>query len=92
MQDIHFHQGYRQYALTLSADQLKKSIILPVKSGPAFFYQAEFTLTDLADTFIDCRSYGKGVVIVNGINLGRYWQRTDSFLVLSERVFEERHK
>ncbi len=24
MQDIHFHQGYRQYALTLSADQLKK--------------------------------------------------------------------
>ena len=76
MQDIHFHQGYRQYALTLSADQLKK-IDYTAGKNPAqpSFYQAEFTLTDLADTFIDCRSYGKGVVIVNGINLGRYWQR-----------------
>ena len=53
----------------------QKSIILPVKIRPSLLYQAEFTLTDLADTFIDCRSYGKGVVIVNGINLGRYWQR-----------------
>lgn len=24
MQDIHFHQGYRQYALTLSAEQLQR--------------------------------------------------------------------
>ncbi|MGM0209042.1 glycosyl hydrolase [Enterococcus sp. DIV0421] len=74
MQDIHFHQGYRQYALTLSAEQLQR-IDYTAGKNPVQLYKAEFTLTDLVDTFIDCRAYGKGVVIVNGINLGRYWQR-----------------
>lgn len=57
--------------------QINSKIDYTAGKNPAqpSFYQAEFTLTDLADTFIDCRSYGKGVVIVNGINLGRYWQR-----------------
>lgn len=73
MQDIHFHQGYRQYALTLSAEQLQRIDYTDGKNPvQPSFYQVEFTLTELADTFIDCRSYGKGVVIVNGINLGRY--------------------
>lgn len=29
----------------------------------------------MADTFIDCSNYGKGVIIVNGKNLGRYWNQ-----------------
>ena len=76
MQDIHFHQGYRHYPLTLSAEQLQ-AIDYQAGKNPTHpsFYQTTFTLTELGDTFIDCRGYGKGVVIVNGINLGRYWQR-----------------
>ncbi|MBX8935383.1 beta-galactosidase family protein [Enterococcus gilvus] len=74
MQDIHFHQGYKQYALNLSEAQLRK-IDYSAEANPSqpSFYQTEFELTDVSDTFIDCSSYGKGVVIVNGINLGRYW-------------------
>lgn len=76
MQDIHFHQGYRHYPLTLSAEQLQ-AIDYQAGKNPTHpsFYQTPFRLTEVGDTFIDCRGYGKGVVIVNGINLGRYWQR-----------------
>ena len=40
--------------------------------GPAF-YRATFKLTETGDTFIDVRGWGKGVVFVNGRNLGRFW-------------------
>ncbi|GGC97381.1 glycoside hydrolase family 35 protein [Enterococcus wangshanyuanii] len=74
MQDIHFHQGYKQYALALSEEQLH-AIDYNAEKNPSqpSFYQVEFELADLADTFIDCSQYGKGVVLVNGVNLGRYW-------------------
>ncbi|MGN6180211.1 MAG: glycoside hydrolase family 35 protein [Mucilaginibacter sp.] len=32
-----------------------------------------FNLTKIADTYLDMRDWGKGVVWVNGHNLGRYW-------------------
>ncbi len=32
-----------------------------------------FTLSRLGDTFLDMRGWGKGIVLVNGHNLGRYW-------------------
>jgi beta-galactosidase len=41
-------------------------------SGPAF-YRGHFTLKDVGDTFLDTRGLGKGVVWVNGHNLGRFW-------------------
>lgn len=33
-----------------------------------------FSLTTLADTYLDMRNWGKGVVWINGHNLGRYWE------------------
>ncbi len=47
------------------ADQLKGSPVI---------YEGTFTLTDLGDTFLDMTNWGKGIVFVNGHNLGRYWQ------------------
>ncbi len=41
-------------------------------SGPAF-WRAPFDLERPGDTFLDMRSWGKGVVWVNGRCLGRYW-------------------
>ncbi len=38
------------------------------------FYSGSFTLTDTADTWMDMRGFGKGFVVVNGHNLGRYWE------------------
>ncbi len=33
----------------------------------------EFTLNEVNDTYLDMRKWGKGVVWINGHNLGRYW-------------------
>ncbi len=35
--------------------------------------KGSFNLTKVADTYLDMRKWGKGVVWVNGHNLGRYW-------------------
>jgi beta-galactosidase len=40
--------------------------------GPAF-YRGHFKLTQLGDTFLDLSRWQKGVVWVNGYNLGRCW-------------------
>jgi len=43
-------------------------------SRPGVFFRGSFTLDRPADTFIDMAGYRKGVVWVNGHNLGRYWE------------------
>ena len=44
-----------------------------VDARPGTFFRGTFTLAAPADTFIDMTGYKKGVVWVNGHNLGRYW-------------------
>ncbi|SDD70261.1 beta-galactosidase [Mucilaginibacter pineti] len=39
------------------------------------FFKGEFTITKTGDTYFDMSKYAKGVVFVNGHNLGRYWNR-----------------
>ena len=41
-------------------------------NGPAW-YRATFNVTKLGDTFLDMSSWGKGMIWVNGHNMGRYW-------------------
>jgi beta-galactosidase len=41
-------------------------------NGPAW-YKASFTLDKTGDTYLDMRNWGKGMVWVNGYNMGRYW-------------------
>jgi len=36
-------------------------------------YNGSFSLSKTGDTFLDMRKWGKGIVFVNGHNLGRYW-------------------
>lgn len=45
-----------------------------LRSGPTVFY-AEFILKpeEVADTYLDTSGWGKGIVFINGFNLGRYW-------------------
>ncbi len=38
------------------------------------FYHASFKLKSVGDTFLDMRTWGKGMVWVNGHNLGRFWR------------------
>ncbi|MCE5187334.1 MAG: beta-galactosidase [Planctomycetaceae bacterium] len=46
--------------------------VTSVEQGPAF-WRGTFTLTKTGDTFLDMRTWGKGMVWVNGRSLGRYW-------------------
>jgi beta-galactosidase len=39
------------------------------------FLKGEFTLNDTGDTYFDVSKYAKGVLFVNGHNLGRFWNR-----------------
>jgi beta-galactosidase len=41
-------------------------------SGPSF-YRGTFNVDEIGETFLDMRGWTKGVVWVNGHNLGRYW-------------------
>jgi beta-galactosidase len=41
-------------------------------NGPAF-HRGYFNVEKIGDTFLDARGLGKGVVWVNGHNLGRFW-------------------
>ena len=43
-------------------------------SGPVFA-SGSFELERASDLFLDTSDWGKGVVWVNGFNLGRYWRR-----------------
>lgn len=42
------------------------------QAGPAL-YKGTFSLQKTGDTFLDMSQWGKGIVFVNGHNLGRYW-------------------
>lgn len=41
--------------------------------GAPALYKGTFNLTETGDTFLDMEDWGKGVVFINGKNIGRYW-------------------
>jgi beta-galactosidase len=45
----------------------------PADARPGTFFRGTFRVEKPADTFIDLAGYRKGVVWVNGRNLGRFW-------------------
>jgi beta-galactosidase len=44
-----------------------------IVNKPGIFFKGDFSLAYTGDTFFDISNYKKGVVWVNGHNLGRYW-------------------
>jgi beta-galactosidase len=43
------------------------------KKDQPVMYEGNFSLSKTGDTFLDMSKWGKGIVFVNGHNLGRYW-------------------
>ncbi|QEM04019.1 beta-galactosidase [Mucilaginibacter rubeus] len=43
-------------------------------AGHPALYQGTFDLNKVGDTFLEMKNWGKGIVFVNGINIGRYWK------------------
>ncbi|RAV19912.1 glycoside hydrolase family 35 protein [Paenibacillus contaminans] len=47
----------------------------PYAKGEPAFYRATFTVDEPCDTFLSTAGWTKGVVYINGFNIGRYWER-----------------
>ncbi|WP_274308213.1 glycoside hydrolase family 35 protein [Solibacillus daqui] len=62
------------YTLPLTnIEQLSFNPLQPVRKNEPTFYKGTLTLNEVADTFIEVPSGGKGVIFINGFNIGRYW-------------------
>ena len=64
---------WKMYRLPMDkAPQLSASDHGYVQGLPVI-YRGTFNINNVGDTFLDMEQWGKGIVFVNGINLGRYW-------------------
>lgn len=72
MSDLHFILDWEQYCLEfskpLAIDYSKKW-----KENTPSFYKYTATIAEPEDTFVNMESFGKGIVLINGFNIGRYW-------------------
>lgn len=74
MVDLHFVGNWLITPLPLVTTDF-----LPLKGDwkpqqPAFYYY-QLNLTDLSDTYLDMTGFGKGIVFINGFNIGRFWEK-----------------
>ena len=75
MADLHFISGqWEQYSIIdekiNQADFEKKW-----ESNVPALYKFNLSLEEVEDTYVDLRKFGKGFVLVNGTNIGRFWDR-----------------
>lgn len=71
----HRQFGFEIFPLELDEKQLDKIDFEGefIQNTPAF-YNFEFEIDEPCDTYVDTAGFGKGVVFVNGFNLGRFWE------------------
>lgn len=69
----HMHHGWQQYCLPM--DNLDKlDFSRGYEEGLPAFYRFELEVQEKGDTFLELAGWGKGIVLVNGFNIGRYWE------------------
>ena len=69
-------KGWTMYGFPFKDINMFKNRAAEAKGGVAagpVLLQGQFSLTEIADTYLDMSAWGKGAVWVNGHNLGRYW-------------------
>lgn len=66
--------NWQIYPLPLASppESSSGSVQVSNTSGPVFF-ESTFNVDKVGDTFLELPGWTKGVVWVNGVNLGRYW-------------------
>lgn len=91
MQDLHFVQNWEQFDIDFY--KLKDEHFQRAWSAqqPAF-YRYEFELETPDNTHIDVSGFGKGVVLVNGFNIGRYWEVGPSQSLYISKAFLKQGK
>jgi beta-galactosidase len=66
--------GWEMWPVPLTLAWLEQlNMGAPKSDGPGGIFEGSFSLHGTADTFLDMSKWKKGVVWVNGHNLGRYW-------------------
>ena len=66
--------NWQMYSLPMDRMPDMTKLAVGYKAGMPVLYGGSFTLDKVGDTFLDMAKWGKGIVFVNGINLGRYWK------------------
>lgn len=68
---------WETYLLPMDEKFIQKKVTGPqrsmVGSKPGIFFDGNFDLDKTGDCYFDMSNYSKGMVYVNGHNLGRYW-------------------
>ena len=67
-------KGWQVYNLPVDYDFQKTAKFKKGKANGAAWYKGTFNLNETGDTFLDVSTWGKGMVWVNGYNLGRFWK------------------
>ena len=74
MADLHFIGNWTTYPLPLehvaNVDFTKEW-----QEGSPAFYRYSLEIDDVEDTYLDMTGFGKGVVFVNQVNIGRFWEK-----------------
>lgn len=72
---VNGHQLYywKQYCLPME-DLSGLDFGKPLAEGTPGFYEFTFETGEPGDTFLDFTGWGKGCVLVNGFNIGRFWE------------------
>lgn len=65
---------WKMYGLPMSQVPVLANSDHGYAKGLPVIYQGQFDVASPGDTFLDMETWGKGIVFVNGINLGRYWK------------------
>jgi len=65
--------NWKMYKFPMSTMPILNHSAINIKGNPTI-YQGKFKLAATGDTFLDMHTWGKGIVFVNGHNLGRYWK------------------
>jgi len=66
--------NWKMYCLPFTDLKNLKFSSGPIEATQPYVFKGTFNLTEVADTYLDMRSFGKGFVFLNGHNLGKYWQ------------------
>ncbi|MFR5677908.1 MAG: glycoside hydrolase family 35 protein [Blautia sp.] len=69
----HQHYYWTEYCLPME-DLSGLNFDVPVNEGEPGFYEFTFEAEETGDTFLDFSGWGKGCVLVNGFNIGRFWE------------------
>ncbi|MBL6537542.1 beta-galactosidase [Streptococcus suis] len=74
MADLHYIGNWDIYPLPLK-DVSQLDYSRAWTEGQPAFYRFTCQIDELADTYLDMTGFGKGVVFVNNVNIGRFWEK-----------------